>query len=137
MPCTVARYKRASCFSLESSVIPHIIPFDFGSAIGDLCHHKLSSIQLQHIFGHYHLEPYIMLLTIYLFPWKSGRTCISSVRAATKGEFLSCIIDSKVPFRSSKRDTSGTYRRKKNLKKTKPDMHAKRSKKIYITHIFK
>lgn len=39
MPCTVARYKRANCLSLESSVKPWMTPFAFGSAIGDLGHH--------------------------------------------------------------------------------------------------
>lgn len=42
--CTVARYRRASCFSLVSSVKPHTTPFAFGSAIGDLSHHKIRSL---------------------------------------------------------------------------------------------
>uniref|UniRef100_A0A2P2M1G5 FGGY carbohydrate kinase domain-containing protein isoform X2 n=1 Tax=Rhizophora mucronata TaxID=61149 RepID=A0A2P2M1G5_RHIMU len=46
IPCTVARYNKANCFSLVSRVKPQIIPFAFGSAIGDLHHHKLNSLKL-------------------------------------------------------------------------------------------
>lgn len=36
IPCTVARYRRANCFSDVSRVIPNTTPFEFGSATGDL-----------------------------------------------------------------------------------------------------
>lgn len=41
------------------------------------------------------------LKLFYLLPWKSGRTCMSSVRADTNRTFLSCIMDSKILFNNS------------------------------------
>lgn len=50
IPCTVARYRRANCLSLVSRVKPDTIPFEFGSAIGDLyqkCYISVFIIQIE------------------------------------------------------------------------------------------
>jgi len=54
----------------------------------------------------------MLFVTKYLFPWKSGRTCTSSVKAATKGRFCSTIIVSNILFRSSNTETSGILKHK-------------------------
>lgn len=48
---------------------------------------------------------------LYLFPWKSGRTCISSVTAERKGAFCSCDIDTNILFNNSYMDIPEIFQR--------------------------
>ena len=95
---TVARYRRASCFSLASRVRPQTIPLDKGSARGDLSHCKVYGLKLWRIISTRN-QGHKLECNAYLFPWKSGRMCKSFVKAERKGGFFSCAIDSNILFR--------------------------------------
>lgn len=71
----------------------------------------------------------LLFIAKYLFPWKSGRTCTSLVKAAIKDRFSSTIIVSNILFRSSNNEISEILHRELILLRhfSKSDLLKKKS----------